>query len=61
VEYREVALLPWLNGYAHELFSHSHFIVYFAMHNFSTRGQKGYDKKHKLNFDLTPLMKSRGL
>ncbi len=45
MEYCEVGLLPWLNGYAHELFLHSHFIVYFAMHNFSTRGQKGFDKK----------------
>jgi hypothetical protein len=25
------------------------------MDNFSTRRQKGFDKKHKLNFDLTPL------
>ncbi len=45
--------LSWL--YAHELFLQSYFIVDIAMHNFSTRGQKGFDKKLKLNFDLTTL------
>jgi hypothetical protein len=46
VEYREVALLPRQNVYAHELFLHSHFIVYIAMHTFSIRWGKGFDKKH---------------
>jgi hypothetical protein len=53
VECLEVALLPWLNGYAHELFLHSYFIVDIALYNFSARVQKGFGKKHELNFDLT--------
>jgi hypothetical protein len=32
--------------YYHEVFLHSHFIVYIAMHTFSIRWGKGFDKKH---------------